>query len=226
MLAIADNSLTYMNRSKKVKRNKSKLDGTVKQGINDSSKVTPELCKFVNLPEGSQIARTKFVSFLSEYTKSHENMKRNKRIYPDEAIQSLFPETVEPIAFFKLYNAIENLHFPSKLKPELQEFMNTTEDALPKIQVMQYIDKYAEENNLVRTDEGIHPDNVLVKLFNSADVISNLKEAINPLLIKSTKKRSKKRPLDVEVDDAVTKKAKVEVDPAEDPTVADVMAVA
>jgi len=60
-------------------------------GFAKPSKVTNELCEFMNKKEGTEIARTEVTRALCTYIKEHklENNKNNKIIIPDDKLNAL-----------------------------------------------------------------------------------------------------------------------------------------
>ena len=99
---------------KDVDKNKNK--GNRKpSGFAKPSKVSNELCKFMNRPEGSEIARTEVTQYLIKYIKEHslQCSDNKKKIIPDESLVSLFGDTKgEEITFFNIQRLM-NKHFVS-----------------------------------------------------------------------------------------------------------------
>jgi len=60
-------------------------------GFAKPSKVTKELCEFMNKEEGTEIARTEVTRALVSYIKEHklENSENSKIIYPDNKLKEL-----------------------------------------------------------------------------------------------------------------------------------------
>lgn len=98
--------------NKAVSRNKQK--GNRKpSGFAKSSKISENLCQFMNIPVGSEVARTEVTKFIIRYIKEH-NLQRpeNKKfINPDEQLKSLLdvPEGDE-LSYFNLQKYM-NKHF-------------------------------------------------------------------------------------------------------------------
>ena len=88
-------------------------------GFAKPTKVTKELCDFMNRPEGSEIARTEVTKILSEYIKSNnlqeqtENSKN--KIVPDDKLATLLGISSEEslnLTFFNIQKYM-NKHFIS-----------------------------------------------------------------------------------------------------------------
>jgi len=98
--------------NKSVNRNKSK--GNRKpSGFAKSSKISENLCVFMNKPAGSEVARTEVTKYIINYIKEH-NLQRpeNKKfINPDNSLKSLLevPEGDE-LSYFNLQKYM-NKHF-------------------------------------------------------------------------------------------------------------------
>jgi len=105
---------------KKVVAEKSKPKKTrAPSGFAKPTKVTKELCDFMNRPEGSEIARTEVTKILSEYIKSNnlqeqtENSKN--KIVPDDKLATLLGISSEEslnLTFFNIQKYM-NKHFIS-----------------------------------------------------------------------------------------------------------------
>jgi len=88
-------------------------------GFAKPSKVTKELCEFMNKPEGSEIARTEVTRTLVQYIKTHnlqeQTMESKNKIIPDDKLKNLLGiETVESgdLTFFNIQKYM-NKHFIS-----------------------------------------------------------------------------------------------------------------
>ncbi len=101
---------------KVVKRGPKKPSGFAKP-----SKVSKELCDFMNKPEGTEIARTEVTKTLVQYIKTHnlqeqcQDSKKNK-IVPDNKLRKLLDITndeLDGLNFFTIQKYM-NKHFISK----------------------------------------------------------------------------------------------------------------
>jgi chromatin remodeling complex protein RSC6 len=102
---------------KEVDKNKSK--GNKKpSGFATPSKVTNELCDFMDKEKGSEIARTVVTKTLIDYIKKNnlENNENNQIIHPDEKLQNLLGiDENEKLTYFTLQKHM-NKHFIKKEK--------------------------------------------------------------------------------------------------------------
>jgi len=102
---------------KQAKKNKNK--GNKKPtGFASPMNVTPELQKFMNVPDGTKLARTEVTKFLIQYIKENnlQNPTQKKQIKPDNALKSLLnikKNDKEPLTFFNLQSKM-NPHFNPK----------------------------------------------------------------------------------------------------------------
>lgn len=109
------------NVKKKIKTlekeaSKNKNKGNKKPtGFASPMNVTPELCKFMKVPEGTKHARTEVTKFLIQYIKENklQNPQQKKEIKPDNALRSLLAikkNAKEPLTYFNLQSKM-NKHF-------------------------------------------------------------------------------------------------------------------
>jgi chromatin remodeling complex protein RSC6 len=98
---------------------KNKIKGNKKpSGFATPSKVTNELCDFMDKEKGSEIARTVVTKTLIEYIKKNnlENNENNQIIHPDEKLQNLLGIAEnEKLTYFTLQKHM-NKHFIKKEK--------------------------------------------------------------------------------------------------------------
>ena len=96
--------------------NKSKNKGNkAPSGFATPSKITKELCVFMNKQEGTKIARTEVTSAISSYIKENnlQNQSNKKFILPDEKLKSLLGISDEDkLTYFNLQKYM-NKHFIS-----------------------------------------------------------------------------------------------------------------
>ena len=97
---------------KEVIKNKNK--GNRKpSGFAKPTKVTKELCEFMNKKEGTEIARTEVTRALIAYIKEHklENKENSKKISPDNKLKELLDlEDSEELTYFNIQKYM-NKHF-------------------------------------------------------------------------------------------------------------------
>lgn len=100
--------------NKEIIKNKSKNKGNRKpSGFAKPSKVTNELCEFMNKKEGEEIARTEVTKALCSYIKENklENKDNSKIIYPDNKLKTLLGiEEGEELTYFTIQKYM-NKHF-------------------------------------------------------------------------------------------------------------------
>jgi chromatin remodeling complex protein RSC6 len=98
---------------------KNKIKGNKKpSGFATPSKVTNELCDFMDKEKGSEIARTVVTKSLIDYIKKNnlENNENNQIIHPDEKLQNLLGiDENEKLTYFTLQKHM-NKHFIKKAK--------------------------------------------------------------------------------------------------------------
>ena len=99
---------------KEVTKNKNKTKGNRKpSGFARPSKVTKELCLFMNKDEGTEIARTEVTKALCSYIKEHklENTGNSKIIKPDIKLKDLLGlEEGQELTYFTIQKFM-NKHF-------------------------------------------------------------------------------------------------------------------
>lgn len=88
-------------------------------GFAKPTKVTKELCEFMNRPDGTEIARTEVTKFLVQYIKlnnlQEQNGETKNKIIPDEKLQSLLclnTDEKNDLTFFTIQKYM-NKHFIS-----------------------------------------------------------------------------------------------------------------
>jgi len=100
------------NLEKKIGKNKSK--GSRKpSGFAVPTKISKELCSFMNLTEGVKMARTEVTQFIISYIKKKElqDKKNGRKIKPDKALKSLLNvKKNEDLTYFNLQKYM-NKHF-------------------------------------------------------------------------------------------------------------------
>ena len=109
---------------KDVKKEKPKTK-RAPSGFAKPTKVTKELCEFMNKPEGSEIARTEVTQALVSYIKENNLIgnsedKKNK-IIPDEKLKNLLGiqgEDLDDLNYFSIQKYM-NKHFQAKKESTL-----------------------------------------------------------------------------------------------------------
>jgi chromatin remodeling complex protein RSC6 len=112
------------NIKKDVKKEKPKTK-RAPSGFAKPTKVTKELCEFMNKPEGSEIARTEVTQALVSYIKENNLIgnsedKKNK-IIPDEKLKNLLgiqDDDLDDLNYFSIQKYM-NKHFQSKKEATL-----------------------------------------------------------------------------------------------------------
>jgi chromatin remodeling complex protein RSC6 len=89
-------------------------------GFAKPTKVTKELCEFMEKPEGTEIARTEVTKSLSQYIKTNNLQEKNgtskNRINPDAKLKSLLGlsnDETENLTYFTIQKHM-NKHFIKK----------------------------------------------------------------------------------------------------------------
>jgi chromatin remodeling complex protein RSC6 len=107
----------------KKEADKNKNKGNKKpSGFATPSKITNELCEFMNAENGSEIARTVVTKTLIGYIKMNklENNENSQIIHPDPKLQALLGITEnEKLTYFNLQKHM-NKHFIKKVKQETE----------------------------------------------------------------------------------------------------------
>lgn len=102
--------------AKEAKKNKSK--GNRKpSGFAVPSKISAELCEFMNKPPKSEVARTEVTQFIIAYIKNNKlQWQENRKIIkPDTALKTLLGNEDEEVTYFNLQRYM-NKHFIKKIK--------------------------------------------------------------------------------------------------------------
>ena len=100
------NKVIAKNQSKHAEK-KQKISGFAKP-----SKISKELCEFMNKTEGTEMARTEVTKALVNYIKENnlENSSNKKVISPDEKLKFLLGVDKEEITYFNIQKYM-NKHF-------------------------------------------------------------------------------------------------------------------
>ena len=74
--------------------------------------LTPELCKFLNVPADTKLARTQVTKEITAYIKEHslQNQENKKIILPDKKLQALLKSGKEEVTYFNLQKFMK-VHF-------------------------------------------------------------------------------------------------------------------
>jgi chromatin remodeling complex protein RSC6 len=105
---------------KKDKQNEKPKIKRAPSGFAKPTKVTKELCKFMDKPEGTEIARTEVTKALVAYIKSNNLLEKGedakKKIVPDEKLKTLLGidnDELNDLTYFNIQKYM-NKHFYSK----------------------------------------------------------------------------------------------------------------
>lgn len=114
------------NFKKEKKKDKPKLK-RAPSGFAKPTKVTKELCEFMNKPEGSEIARTEVTKALVNYIKENNLIETSEdvknKIVPDEKLKTLLGihnEEINDLTYFNIQKYM-NKHFYSKKENIIHE---------------------------------------------------------------------------------------------------------
>jgi chromatin remodeling complex protein RSC6 len=114
---IEKNVKKEVKNSKKDKKTSAKAP-RAPSGFAKPTKVTKELCNFMDKPEGTEIARTEVTKALISYIKSNNLLEENedtkkKKIVPDEKLKNLLGidnEKLNELTYFNIQKYM-NKHF-------------------------------------------------------------------------------------------------------------------
>lgn len=122
-LKLLEKNIKKDMKQRNKKRIKEKpLQQRAPSGFAKPTKVTKELCAFMERPEGSEIARTEVTRALVSYIKQHNlvdngtNTKTNNKIIPDEKLKNLLgiqDNELDDLTYFSIQKYM-NKHFYSK----------------------------------------------------------------------------------------------------------------
>ena len=105
---------------KKDKKNEKPKSKRAPSGFAKPTKVTKELCEFMNRPEGSEIARTEVTKALVNYIKDNNLIELGEdtknKIVPDEKLKKLLgveDDNLNDLTYFNIQKYM-NKHFYSK----------------------------------------------------------------------------------------------------------------
>ena len=109
----AKKTMISMEKSLNKKKKSKQQNNRTRSGINKESKVTDELCDFLNVLHGTLLARTTVTTMINKYIKDNklQNPENKRKIIPNKELRNLLkiPEG-EEITFFDLPRYM-NLHF-------------------------------------------------------------------------------------------------------------------
>ena len=113
---------------KNIKKDKKKEKQKTKRapsGFAKPTKVTKELCEFMNQPEGSEIARTEVTKYLVNYIKENNLIEvgedSKNKIVPDQKLKNLLginDVNINDLTYFNIQKYM-NKHFYSKKEATL-----------------------------------------------------------------------------------------------------------
>ena len=115
-----------LKTAKKYIKNNSQKYKRAPSGFAKPTKVTKELCDFMNKPEGSEIARTEVTKALVSYIKENNLIEQNEtmknKIIPDEKLKILLgiqEKEINDLTYFNIQKYM-NKHFFSKKTSDLE----------------------------------------------------------------------------------------------------------
>ena len=125
-----------LNNIKKSKKKEKLKTKRAPSGFAKPTKVTKELCDFMNKPEGSEIARTEVTKALVSYIKSNNLIEigetTKNKIVPDEKLKNLLGvecEEVNELTYFNIQKYM-NKHFYSKKDTNLTSELSLTPEIM------------------------------------------------------------------------------------------------
>jgi upstream activation factor subunit UAF30 len=112
--ALHKNTLKHMKTmNKKKKRSTSDKKNRSPSGFAKPTKMSQELCKFLNKPEGTEMARTDVTKFITKYVKDNElqNPENRREIKCDNKLKALLNvDDQVPVTYFNLQKYMK-VHF-------------------------------------------------------------------------------------------------------------------
>ena len=99
--------------SKKKKRTPSDKKNRTPSGFAEPTKMSQELCKFLNKPEGTEMARTEVTKYITQYVKDHDlqNPQNRREIKCDKSLKALLNvEDDTTVTYFNLQKYMK-VHF-------------------------------------------------------------------------------------------------------------------
>jgi len=113
------------NLNKKITKHdiKSAKKSQTLSGFARPSKVSKELCEFMNKKEGTEIARTEVTRALVTYIKEHnlENVANKKIISPDDKLKFLLGIDKEELTYFTIQKYMNKHFVTNKVKVTTNE---------------------------------------------------------------------------------------------------------
>jgi len=189
--AVADYKLSNCStRARKVKRTAKAhaADGVERKrhGIASPSEISDELCDFLEIAHGTQIARTEMVKRVNMYIKEH-GLKDKRIVKLDDRLTKLLGEPKEPVTFFSLCFSVSP-HFSSKVTSEFAEFLGLEKASVPKIKAIKLVNAWAAEHGCIDASGAITPVGALAELLGTQTIAADkLDEAMNVLFPKKAK---------------------------------------
>ena len=90
--------------------------GKKPSGFAQASKISKELCDFMNIPAGTEMARTDVTKFIIQYIKDNklQSETEKKQIIPDDKLKALLKPTDDEVMTFFNIQKFMNQHFIKK----------------------------------------------------------------------------------------------------------------
>jgi len=109
-----------LREASKSKKRAKKTDGTKRKpsGFAKPTPITDQLAKFLNVPEGSEMARTEVTKKLTCYIKEHnlQNPANKREINPDSSLRKLLSVPKEDILTFFNLQKYMKIHFTKHIE--------------------------------------------------------------------------------------------------------------
>ena len=108
---------------KKIKKDKEKSKPKSKRapsGFAKPTKVTKELCDFLEKPEGFEIARTEVSKMLVKYIQTNNLLENNNKIVPDEKLKVLLGiqgDNLDNLNYFNIQKYMNKHFYSNKTNP-------------------------------------------------------------------------------------------------------------
>ena len=108
---------------KKIKKDKEKSKPKNKRapsGFAKPTKVTKELCDFLEKPEGFEIARTEVSKMLVKYIQTNNLLENNNKIVPDEKLKVLLGiqgDNLDNLNYFNIQKYMNKHFYSNKTNP-------------------------------------------------------------------------------------------------------------
>ena len=145
----------YQKNLKHGHKQKPKQSSGQPNGFAMPSYISPELCDFLQVPHGTEMARTEVTQKLTAYTQVHklQNPSNKRELIPDAKLKELLQPGAEPVTYFNLQKYMKKHYInpnPNEtLSAPLCDFLSVPHDTkLMRKQVVKQVCAYVKQNGL------------------------------------------------------------------------------